>query len=66
MTQPDLITTTLRKARDTFQRYGDHHCAKNPPQTDKAAVNYAMVAEINTTLLAIAAGETVRPPDTIH
>ncbi len=63
MTQQELVVATLRKARDTFQSYGDQHCAKSPPQPTKAAVNYAMVAEINATLLAIAAGDTVRPPD---
>jgi hypothetical protein len=46
------LLTVLRKARDTFQEYGDNHMAKMPPQRDKARRNYLMVDEINQALLA--------------
>ena len=53
----ELAAAALRKARDTFQRYGDNHLAKTPPQIDKAGVNFDMVAGINATLLALGAAK---------
>lgn len=65
MTPDENLIAVLRKARDTFQRYGDNHLAKDPPQHGKAEVNYSMVREINEALLAVAEPEPVRLPDTI-
>lgn len=65
MTPSELAITALKNARETFQRYGDLHAAKSPPQPEKAGVNYDMVTQINTALLALAqeAAEDVRSSD---
>jgi hypothetical protein len=59
MTPGEFAIHTLRDARDTFLRYGDNHLAKDPPQPDKARVNYRMVDQINAALLALADAEVV-------
>lgn len=66
MTPSERAIIALRNARDTFQRYGDQHAAKEPPQPHKAQVNYAMVAEINDALLALTGEELVRSSDILE
>ena len=45
------LREALEKARDTFQRYGDLHNAKNTPDGhQKAAVNYALALEMDEAL----------------
>ena len=72
--QVRVLTTMLQRSRYQFQRYGDLHMAKSPPQIEEAEVNYALVAEINFALLdytkppvedvlASWSDETVRSPD---
>lgn len=60
-----LARNLLIKARDQFQFYGDQHSAKIPPQVEKAKVNYALVAELNLGILALANAEVAskRVPD---
>jgi len=55
----------LKRARDQFQSYGDQHVAKSPPQVEKAATNYSLVAAINATLLLMS-DQIVRSPDVIQ
>lgn len=59
------VVTTLKNLRTTLQGYGDHHLAKDPPQVDKARVNYDAVAEINETLIAMGE-DVVRSPDILE
>lgn len=66
MTPTQRAITALKNARDTFQCYGDLHAAKDPPQPEKAGVNYAMVAEINSALLALAEEEAVGLSDRLQ
>lgn len=49
MTQ--ILIDVLMASRSMFQHYGDLHMAKDPPQVDKARVNYDFVARINTAFL---------------
>ena len=65
MTPSERAVIALKNARDTFQSYGDQHAAKDPPQPHKAAVNYAMVAQINEALLELAKEEVVRSSDAL-
>lgn len=65
MTPSDLAVAALRKSREQFQFYADQHLAKTPPQSEKAQVNIALVAEINAVLLSLAEEEGVRAPDTL-
>ena len=55
-------TEMLFACRAQFQSYGDQHMAKDPPQVEKAATNYAFVNDINLTLLEAA---SVRTPDSM-
>lgn len=68
MTPSEQAVAALKEARDTFQRYGDLHAAKSPPQPEKAGANYRMVATINTALLALAqeVAEDVRSSDELQ
>lgn len=63
MTADEFAIATLKKCRDQFQFYGDAHLAKDPPQVDKAVVNYGVAAEVNAVLIQIGQ-ESVRLPDT--
>lgn len=58
-----LLVRMLERCREQFRFYGDQHMAKDPPQIEKAQVNYNIAAEITGVLVGIAA-ETVRLPDT--
>ncbi len=54
MTHPTTehcLRAVLIECRDQFQKYGDHHMDKQPPQYEKARVNYTFVRDINDTLL---------------
>lgn len=52
MTREEILVRELIAARDLFQKYGDFHMAKDPPQRAKAAVNYRAVTSINNALHA--------------